>query len=657
VLIHGDKALITKFAKLFSFQADKPDLVVAQVKAFSRQVPLLYFVLVANIGFVAATHFSVAPIWLTVGVPSLFTLIAVLRMIGWLKARHIQYTPEAATKRLKSTIILVIVLGVMMTAWSLALLLYGHDFQRGHVGFFMSATLVACTFCLMHLRAAAMLMSIVVAVPFCLVFGLQGNAILTAIAANMALVTCAMMYVLSNHHDDFATMVEQRADLIRVNEKTQLLNAENHKLANLDALTGLANRRSFIKAINDQIELSKEAGTVFAVGLIDLDGFKGVNDLYGHAAGDALLLAASQRLQSLAGIDLQFARLGGDEFGFIIKNTNRLTDLGGHICQVLAQGYSYENITLQISASCGVALYPESCDSTSRLLEYADYALYQAKQHHTGEALIFTASHRDQLHRTHQVDQALRHADLNTELQLHFQPVIEKSTRAIVAFEALARWNSPVLGLVPPVQFIATAEHSQLIHKVTQTLLQRLLDDIKTLPNDMRVCFNLSAKSLASPQAMLKILATVQASGVDPKRLTFEVTETALIANFEVAMSALQLLRNMGASIALDDFGTGYSSLSYVHQLPLDVIKIDRQFVTDVCTDSRAQKVVKSIVGLSRDLGVKCVAEGVETEEQAEILTVLGCSLMQGYHFAMPMPLAEARNLLRPEQAILQGTA
>jgi diguanylate cyclase (GGDEF)-like protein len=649
--------LITKFAKLFSFQADKPDLVVAQVKAFSRQVPLLYFVLVANIGFVSATHLSVGPLWLTVGVPSLFTFIAVLRMIGWLKARHIQYTPEAAVKRLKSTITLVIVLGVMMTAWSLALLPYGHDFQRGHVGFFMSATLVACTFCLMHLRAAAMIMSIVVTVPFCIVFGLQGNVILTAIAANMALVTFAMMYVLSNHHDDFATMVEQRADLIRVNEKTQLLNAENHKLANLDALTGLANRRSFINAINDQIELSKEAGTVFAVGLIDLDGFKGVNDLYGHAAGDALLLAASQRLQSLAGTDLQFARLGGDEFGFIVKNTNQLTELGNHICQVLAQGYSYQNITLQISASCGVALYPDSCDSTSKLLEYADYALYQAKQHQTGEALIFTASHRDQLHRTHQVDQALRHADLSTELQLHFQPVIEKTSGAITAFEALARWNSPVLGLVSPVQFIATAEHSQLIHKVTQTLLQRLLDDIKTLPNDMRVSFNLSAKSLASPQAMLKILATVQASGVDPKRLTFEVTETALIANFEVAMNALQLLRNMGSAIALDDFGTGYSSLSYVHQLPLDVIKIDRQFVTDVCTDSRAQKVVKSIVGLSRDLGVKCVAEGVETEQQAEILTELGCSLMQGYYFAMPMPLAEARNLLLPSQARLQGTA
>ncbi len=650
--------LISKVKNFLSIPSDKPELVMAQVKAFSRQVPLLYFILLANVGFVAATHGNAAPLWLTVAAPGLFTIVAVLRMIGWLRVRHVQYTHEAAVRRLKSTVGLVVGLGTLMTAWSLALLPYGNDFQQGHVGFFMSMTLVACTFCLMHLRSAAMLMAVVVTVPFCVVFGLQDNLILTAIAANMALMTCGMMYVLSNHHDDFATMVQQRADLIRVNHETLRLNDENHKLANLDVLTGLANRRSFINAINTQLEESEKSGTTFAVGLIDLDGFKAVNDLYGHAAGDALLLAASQRLQTLAGKDLQFARLGGDEFGFVVKTVNGLADLGNHICSVLALGYNHENITLQISASCGMALYPDSCETTSKLLEYADYALYQAKHHQTGNALIFTASHREQLHRNHQVDQALRHADLETEMQLHFQPVIESGTGAVVALEALARWRSPLLGSVPPNQFIATAEHSALIHKVTLSLLQRLLIDIKSIPSDIKVAFNLSAKSLASPEAMLKILAIVQSSGVDPKRLVFEVTETAMVSNFDVAMNALQLLRNMGSSIALDDFGTGYSSLSYVHQLPLDKIKIDRRFVMDVCHDTRAQKVVKTIVGLSRDLGVKCVAEGVETAEQAEILKSLGCTMMQGYYFATPMPLVEACNYLaRHPVGTAQGNA
>jgi predicted signal transduction protein with EAL and GGDEF domain len=171
------------------------------------------------------------------------------------------------------------------------------------------------------------------------------------------------------------------------------------------------------------------------------------------------------------------------------------------------------------------------------------------------------------------------------------------------------------------------------------------------MPEDVHVSFNLSAKTLANPAAMLSLLSKVKASGINPRRLEFEITETALVANFETAMNALQLLRNLGASIALDDFGTGYSSLSYVHQLPLDKIKIDRRFVNDVCDDRRARKIVKTIIGLSRDLDIQCVAEGVETEAQAVVLSELGCPQMQGYLFSRPVPLNDIKRWMERDKA------
>jgi diguanylate cyclase (GGDEF)-like protein len=629
--------VFARFINLLKVPADKPELVLAQVQAFSRQVPLLYLVLLANIGFVAATHFNVAPAWLTLGIPSVFAVVAILRIIGWLKTRKAHLTATQAVARLRSTVALSIFLGSCMTAWSLMLLPYGDSLQRGHVAFFMTATLVACVFCLMHLRAAAILLSAIVAIPFCLVFASHGGTVPLAIAANMALVTLAMMYVLSNHYDDFARMVEQRTDLIKVNETTLRLSDENQKLASEDPLTSLPNRRSFISLIDENI-LHAQSDESFAVGLIDLDGFKGVNDLFGHAAGDALLVTASQRLKALSGQDVIFARLGGDEFGFVAKDISMVTDLGEKICATLAQPYSYSSLTLNVSASSGISLFPESCSNTSELLEFADFALYQAKQHNTGKALVFTASHRDQLHLSHQIDQALRTPDVKQEMRLHYQPVYCLRTGAVVGLEALARWRSDKLGPIAPGQFIATAERSVLIYKLTETLLQRLLDDIGLMSHDLRISFNLSAKCLASPEAMLKILSCIQRSGVDPKRLEFEITETALVANFDAALRSLQLLRNLGAAIALDDFGTGYSSLSYVHQLPLDKIKIDRGFVANLCEDDKAKTVVNTIIGLSQDLGIQCVAEGVETAEQARLLAEAGCDMVQGYHFAVPMP-------------------
>jgi diguanylate cyclase (GGDEF)-like protein len=633
--------LFNKLIKFFVLPTDKPELVLAQLRAFSRQIPLLYLTLLVNMVFVSATHWKTAPFWLVGFVPCLFATVAIGRVVGWWRARDISHTLEQARKRLHSTIILVSVFSVLLTTWSLALLRYGDMVQQGHVAFFMAATLVASVFCLTHLRPAAVLLATLVTIPFSIQFALMDNPVMWAMAANLLMMAGTTLYMLFIHYDDFENMIAKRTDLERRNEEMRLLNAENHRLANLDALTSLPNRRSFIASIKAGIAASRANGSAFAVGLIDLDGFKAVNDLYGHAAGDALLIEASQRLNSLAHDNLMFARLGGDEFGFIASPITSLDQTGMLICEILGEPYDHGGVSAKVTASCGISFSQGETTTETQLLEHADYALYQAKHEAPGTALIFNSKHHDQLRLIMQMDQALRNAKLEDELRLVYQPVVDCTTGQIIGVEALARWSSEKLGPVSPHKFITTAERSPMIHKVTSVLLKHLLTDMAAFPPSLRVSFNLSAKSLCTPQSMLQILAMIQRSNIAPNRLEFEVTESALMGNFEIALQSLHLLRNLGATIALDDFGTGYSSLSHVHELPLDKLKIDRSFVVKAERDERACNIVKTIVNLSHNLNLDCVAEGVETEEQVAMLQDIGCSRMQGFYFAKPMTVSD----------------
>ena len=628
--------IFERLKRSFAVPTDNPELLLAQMRAFSKQIPLLYIILIANTGFVAVTHLKFAPLWLTIYLPAIFFCIAIIRLVGWWNMRHANISPKQVARRLKGTIVLCGIFGLGLTAWSLALYPYGGVLEKAHLAFFMSVTMVACVFCLMHLRAAAFVLALFVTVPFVVHFALQGIPVFYAIAGNMVLVAGAMLYIVMKHSGEFSTMVSQTIILEKTNRETRRLSDENFRLANLDTLTNLQNRRSFITAVDGSIEKATAKHSEFALGLIDLDGFKAVNDLYGHAAGDALLVEAGRRLSQVAGTKLFVARLGGDEFGFISPNCTDLAQTGMAICESLRLPFALGEIIVEVSASCGIACFPDSSNTTTELLEFADYALYEAKSHSNGNAIIFSASHRDQLRASHQIDQALRHADFAHEMHLQYQPIINWVTGKICSVEALARWNSKILGPVSPTDFIMTAERSPLINKLTLALLQQLLTDMPKWPLHIKVSFNLSARNLASPDAMLKIVAMVSKSGIDPCRLEFEVTETALMINFDTALRGLDLLRNLGCTIALDDFGTGYSSLSYVHRLPLDKLKIDQRFVQDVINDTKAQNIIKTIVGLSQDLNLQCVAEGVETREQAEFLSGIGCSLMQGYYFAKP---------------------
>ena len=298
------------------------------------------------------------------------------------------------------------------------------------------------------------------------------------------------------------------------------------------------------------------------------------------------------------------------------------------------------------AARSGFALAPDAGTTAELLYERADYALYHAKARYRGQPVIFSREHEVEIRKLSTIEHTLRRIDLDAELSLHFQPIVNVGTARLVGFEALARWHNPELGDVPPDVFISVAERTELIGTITQVLLRKALAAARSWPEDIFLSFNLSMRDLISQVTILQTVALIESSGIDPRRIIIEVTETALMQDYEQVQDSLRILRSMGLKVALDDFGSGQSSLSYVHQLSLDKIKIDRGFIRNIATQENARNIVKTVIDLCRNLKFDCVVEGVETAEQVEIISRLGCSTMQGYFFAKPMPQSEVETFI-----------
>lgn len=432
--------------------------------------------------------------------------------------------------------------------------------------------------------------------------------------------------------------------------------------ADYDALTGMPNRRRFFAELSALLgKRGTETGPVH-LGIIDLDGFKPVNDLYGHAVGDGLLMEVALRLLRTCPASYLTARLGGDEFAVLIRRPMSEADLlecGHAICEVLSKPYVVGGIAINVTGSVGFVSLSEGCSSIEQLYERADHALYCAKRGHGGEVVVFNDSHEAELSNISRVDQALRNSDLEKELFVVFQPQVNASTRRAVSFEALARWHSPTLGMVPPCDFIAAAERSGLIGRMTGILLRKALAAAATWPDDIGLSFNLSARDLVSPKSMRNIAKIVRDSGIAPERLIFEITETSVVTDFERALGALHDLAGMGCRIALDDFGAGYSNFGNIHRFPLHQVKVDRSFVTRLKEGATGQKIIVAIVELCNNLGLECLVEGVETQEELDAVVAAGTHVVQGYYFAKPMPALAVLDYLAAERTVegLQKTA
>jgi diguanylate cyclase (GGDEF)-like protein len=601
-----------------------------------KQVPTLYGLLSANACALAATHYSLAPPVLTLVLPGALIVICLIRAVQWWRMRPEAISEARAARQLRQTSLLTAIFSFAFVSWAMALNGYGGPYEQGHVAIFVAITVIACIFCLTHLPVAAFLVTGIVMSVFLFCCVASGNPVFLAIAVNTTFVTAVMVRVLSNNYRAFVQLVASQAEASRLSE-------DNARLAHTDSLTGLPNRRYFFQRLDELIQDATANDTRFALAIFDLDRFKPINDTYGHHVGDRVLAETGRRLAAFESASVTVTRLGGDEFGILVRtpgSPEEIIAFCDSICVALQKPILLGGIRVITGCSGGLAKFPRAGREANELFDRADYALYHSKEHRRGMTTLFSQEHEDAIRAERAVEATLRTADLVAEMEMHYQPILDTETGEIALVEGLARWTNPTLGRVSPDRFVAAAERCGMIHTMTLLLLRKALADCARLPPAIGLSFNLSGHDLASPETMVAILAAVRQSGLNPRRLTMELTETALMHDFDQAKEAINALRALGITIALDDFGTGYSSLGYVHRLPLDKIKIDRSFMADIDTD-RGCSLISTILDLCQNLGLDSIAEGVETVEQLEAARRYGCHYIQGYLIGRPMPIAD----------------
>jgi len=632
---------IRAFIRWMMIDPHRPEIAQAQYRELKSQIPSLYALLMVNAIAVSYTHYDSAPFYLTVGILAPILVITSLRLVAWLGTRSKDLGPEEAIRKMRQTVLIGSLIAVIYIIWSLSLDGYGGPAERGHVALFIAITVIGCIFCLMNLPQAALMVMAIVTVPYLVYYIRQDEVVYTAIALNIFLVCLVVLQVLLRSYKSFCELIQSQADLAAKHVETERLNAENERLAQTDALTDLPNRRYFFNRLEALIGQVEGTGRTFAVGVIDLDRFKPINDTYGHQLGDHLLAEVGNRLQSMDLPEVEICRLGGDEFGFLyLGDLEDAAKTGQQICARISEPYRIGDLQMSVGASCGIALYPEAGKSAHVLFDRSDYALYNSKTTTRGRTTVYSADHESRIRSERAIECALQSADLSKEFQVYFQPIVSLPERHIIGFEALARWHNPVLNRISPDKFIPIAERTGLIHRLTLSLFDKAVRQIKSLPGDLCLSFNLSAHDITSSETVAALLDIIRRHQLDPRLITFEITETSVIGSYEAAESCLQTLREAGVKLALDDFGTGYSSLGYLHRLPIDCVKIDRSFVSGI-EDPVARGVVTSIVNLCQSMQILCVVEGVEKDSQLEILETLRCSLVQGYRFGPALPFDE----------------
>jgi diguanylate cyclase (GGDEF)-like protein/PAS domain S-box-containing protein len=415
-------------------------------------------------------------------------------------------------------------------------------------------------------------------------------------------------------------------------------------LAHHDSLTGLLNRTRFTEQLMLSEARLERYGTPFTVMYLDLDQFKGVNDTKGHMAGDRLLSAVADRIRSeLRDIDMA-ARFGGDEFAILLPDTgdrDAVDKLGAKLVAIMREPFVIEDDMFLIGASIGIAMAPSDGIRADHLLRNADLALYRAKLDGRSMHRFFETEMDSEQRERRLIEADLRGALAKNELVLHYQPLVNATDGLPTGFEALVRWNHPTRGLVPPAEFIAIAEQSDLIVDIGDWTINQACIAASAWPEHLTVAVNLSARHFRRSDIGRVVQRALQDSGLAPRRLEIEITEGLLIENPDEVIEKLAEIRALGVTIAMDDFGTGYSSLSYLLKFPFDKIKIDRSFVEASTNDPIARDILRAIASMAKTLKLKITAEGVETAEQAEFLSEIACHQLQGYYFARPLSVVD----------------
>jgi diguanylate cyclase (GGDEF)-like protein len=454
--------------------------------------------------------------------------------------------------------------------------------------------------------------------------------------------------------EDDRKQISDFADRVAVAISSAWRDEQLYQQAHYDALTGLPNRLLLKDRVNREIARCQRAGGGFALLFIDLDHFKNINDTQGHSSGDRVLKETASRISDCLRASDTVSRLGGDEFVVILSNPQHPRDaavVGDHIVQRLSEAFVIDDQSCFLSASIGVASFPQDGSSAETLIRNADTAMYRAKAGGRAQVVYFEEAMNAKTVERVSLDRELRRAIERGELELHYQPEVHIATGEIQCAEALLRWRHPVFGIVPPVQFIPIAEEFGYVEHIGEWIFREACAQLKAWQAEglslKRVAVNVAARQFRTDRLVGVVRESAEAAGVSPAMLEVEITEGVLVDPRGNAEKVLRQLAGMGVEISLDDFGTGFSSMAYLKRFPVHKIKVDRAFVEGLGRDKDSQAIVASIIAMSHALGKVVVAEGVETAEQLAILRKMRCNHAQGFHLSYPLPAAQFAEFVR----------
>jgi diguanylate cyclase (GGDEF)-like protein len=626
------------------------DLLQERYLSLQRQVPLLYLsALCSFVGLHLATQGELlsrsTPAWVAV-------MMLLVRMVHWARRRSVHLTVQAIERELRITFVFAAFFSLFFSAWALYLF-SDSSTDKSFILLFGSLAAVGCAYGLSSFAKAARLPLYLLGVPLGLRAVLTGELNLIGAGITLIVIVLLVARVLTVHNQDLSQLSASRsqtaAERERALEAEEAAKQEKEKatlIAGTDYLTGLPNRRAFMNRLSE--ELANPSRQVGALAVIDLDGFKPINDSFGHGLGDVILKLVAERFQaSLRAGDL-CARIGGDEFGLLFSrcpSPAQAKKIADRLCAALDQPLSVDGRDFKLAATCGVTVLTEQDQDSSQAIARADTALYKAKWHAKGTVCVFSETMDQQRARRLRIEQALRDPSAREKLDLVFQPIFDLQTGRVCALEALARWEDSELGHVSPSEFIAIAEQIGVIQEVNAQLFTKALEAACDWPDHIGLAFNLSAMQLCSSSLAPSILAQLRRSRIQPSRLEVEITETVLLVDFEAARQNLMAFRAAGVSVVLDDFGAGYASISYLQEMQFDSVKLDGSLLAQATSSSHSRRLLKGVIALCADLSAPCVAEHVETAEQLALLLELNCARAQGYFLSEPLTLEAAKIL------------
>jgi len=620
-------------------------------RALGRQVPWLYAILLVNLIGVNVSYVGQGQGLLNTG--NVLAVLLIARVVYWLQIRR-RIPPAGAIKgELRKTFLICVLFCVCYSWWSLSW--YQHSIGDGRVPIvlFTSLAAIGCSFGLSAFPAAARLPLLILAVPLAVQLISEREVVPVGMGASIIMLTVVTFRLIAAHDEGFVKLVYSRFDIERERERAasaeRIANDEKaraRQIADTDALTGIANRRAFLAEVESVA--SRGEGNV-AVALIDLDGFKPINDTFGHETGDRLLVEVSQRLKAVVPEAGTVARLGGDEFALLFPCHDRAEAQAVGECAVQCAGEAFvsANRALCISACVGVSFHGAERADFRQALRQADIALYSAKRAGKGKVAFFTSALEAEIRRRTAIEQALRDPAIEDSIDLAFQPIIDLQTMRLASFEALARWRHSELGWIAPSEFIPITERISVVEQISDGLLARAAEQALRWPESVSLSFNLSAVQLCTLSAAEKIIEIIVKAGLQPSRLQIEVTETALLADLLVARRNLAHLRKHGVRILLDDFGAGYASISYLREIEFDAVKLDGTIIGRA-SDGAGLQLLLGVVRLCDAMGLPCVAERIETDTELAMLRGLGCRYGQGYGLARPMGADAAVHFAKP---------